>query len=134
MDREIKFRAWDKDNGVFQDGMKYITTFFDDKGKLSIGYFPKDGTPFVHFELMQFTGIKDYSGKEIYEGDILSFTKSKDYKYMVRFDEGEFCLYSEFGRWGSISKMRLSCDQLDLKLNIIGNIYENSELFKITNL
>jgi uncharacterized phage protein (TIGR01671 family) len=82
------------------------------------------------FEPMQFTGIMDYKGKEIYEGDILSPINSEKYLYQVKFDNGEFCLYSKYGRWGSISRMRAVCDKLKITMNIIGNIFENPELLE----
>ena len=56
MIREIKFRIWDKINRMWL--RRFNVNLFD------IGDLP-------NVELMQYTGLKDKNGKEIYEGDIL---------------------------------------------------------------
>jgi uncharacterized phage protein (TIGR01671 family) len=65
MNREIKFRAW---NGKNMVDLKAITPFALDKSFNLDGLF----IPFSEdYKLMQFTGLTDNKGKEIYEGDIL---------------------------------------------------------------
>lgn len=58
MDREIKFRAWDHFNQTMwkQNGLGNFFTSIERFNKIT---------------LMQFTGLYDKNGKEIYEGDIL---------------------------------------------------------------
>lgn len=105
--REIKFRAWDG----FQKKM------FDIKS-LKLPH-REDLSPEVY--LMQFTGLLDKNGKEIYEGDILSIDNSNT---EVCFYNGSFVVkdYFEGRPYDYLSHF----DELDIK--IIGNIYENPEL------
>jgi len=72
MDREIKFRAyWTQDPGKFP--MRYSDAYRNSGDFLSIaqGDSLVLGPNSVH--IMQFTGLKDKNGKEIYESDIVNF-------------------------------------------------------------
>lgn len=71
---------------------------------------------------MQFTGLKDKNGKEIYEGDI--FQDEEDgYCDFVEWDD------TYFG-W-TTHKWFLPNEMMNLEeMEIIGNIYENKELLK----
>ncbi len=106
--REIRFRAWDKDIGVMD---------YSRFRRFSIDDMVKDG-----LILMQFTGLLDKNGKEIYEGDILE-TSGGIHK--VEWDSvGGFYPFVD-----------VSCLIEDGIVEIIGNIYENPELLTtpITN-
>ena len=88
-------------------------------------------------EIMQYTGLKDKNGKEIYEGDIVrAFRKNRQKRFglfvpptelkLEVYWDSEFCAfkikYHKMG-WSSLFG-------LDEPYEIIGNIYENSDLIK----
>jgi YopX protein len=112
--REIKFRAWDKErNQIITD--KFLIR-------------PWDGLPMSEtymqpqLELMQFTGLKDKNGRDIYEGDILEFLRRKGDVY-----------WDQLGLWAAhwnedYNHRLFAFNQKDLE--IIGNIYEKPDLLK----
>lgn len=135
--REIKFRAWDK---VLQE--MFIPIF---SGSVGENINQKIENIRNDWELMQFTGLKDKNGKEIYEGDIVRRKSKYDYRrgeYEVKYPEdfSGFSLYnldksrwrektdgSEPDGWDGILGSQGSPTT---ELEVIGNIYENPELLK----
>lgn len=115
--REIKFRAWDK-----KRKRMFAVTTLNASGAVSV-FIDDDGLyllPAEQIELMQYTGLKDKNGKEIYEGDIV---KSGPYcgKPIV-FEEGRYWLGEE--------PDDLFTSSVRWDIEIIGNIHENPELLK----
>ena len=110
LNREIKFRYW-YNGEMITDGSSHIN------GELVGG------------DLMQYTGLKDKKGKEIYEGDILSwlnFYGKEIYRHEVIFQNGAFKLK---GPNSVFKQMIKNFPITDLKdIEIIGNIYERPEL------
>ncbi|MCL4431889.1 MAG: YopX family protein [Epsilonproteobacteria bacterium] len=112
--REIKFRAWDK----VREEMAEVTNL--DFNPVIVSLSTGTGREKDEFELMQYTGLKDKNGIEIYEGDILrdydneliGVVSFQDGAFIVSW-ENEFCNTFE---WSSES--------------VIGNIYENPELLE----
>lgn len=105
--REIKFRAWDAEHkkmrGHTDPQTIQAVIFGNDYGG--------------RIEIMQYTGLKDKNGKEIYEGDI-AILPDRWPKFPVRYIDGMFCL--EGTSW-PLHEYYEECE-------IIGNIYENPEL------
>jgi uncharacterized phage protein (TIGR01671 family) len=124
--REIKFRAWNADRHImFQVGDDFGTTDPLDP----IVYF-RQGQPVI---LMQFTGLLDKNGKEIYEGDILKYQyylehgqwgEVKDFPYpvIVEWNLCQAC-FTPLSLWTKYT------EQLS-RSEVIGNIYEHSHLLE----
>ncbi|ARY90946.1 YopX family protein [Lacticaseibacillus styriensis] len=120
MKREIKFRAWDylhnkmypvSDIEWDADGRMWVTA---DDGKNGIELIDDEA------HLMQYTGLHDKNGREIYEGDIVKneYGKAMDIQYDPRsaaFGVGDYY----FGTIGS-----------GKTLEVIGNIFEDKQLLE----
>jgi len=108
--REIKFRIWRKDPEIMTLNFGFATI---SHGALDyIRNQCKSGSVVI----MQYTGLKDKNGKEIYEGDILE-TPTPYGIEKILIDDIRDIYYEEREGWGDIKLM-----------TIIGNIYENPEL------
>lgn len=129
--REIKFRAWDRDNKEMFFVAKM--TFRTDNDVFRIWgdkHFKEDIFHIVNpadCELMQYTGLKDKNGKEIYEGDIVK-------KVTGVYEISITPLGTQIGKY-LVSYGVTGQDEFDENytlenFRIIGNIYENPELLK----
>lgn len=119
--RTIKFRAWDKEREFMYEPLDleeiYCDAFFYKLGRICL-----DEDNFPNLITMQYTGLKDKNGQEIYEGDILTIwidNHKQKPKYIVE-DMRE--LYHELERDDSYYRIQ--------KCEVIGNIYENPELLE----
>ncbi|MCX0386700.1 YopX family protein [Clostridium perfringens] len=138
MIRELKFRVWDKtsDSMLYQDDFerveldtknKMVTLIAEEESDKS--HYVLDYEDGIEAEILQYTGLKDKDGQDIYEGDILINTnKSKlnlgmdNQKYLVVYKTLGFYLKPLF------KGIALKFDYSDLKK--LGNIYENPELLE----
>ena len=140
--REIKFRAWDKSKNTF---INYNVLCFSKEGfgyAKPLGYSNMSNPD--NLEIIQYTGLKDKNGKEIYEGDIV---KINDKLYTVTYEIGSFMLvkcseetdmYEEFKNCWNDNVYPLSqlywendCEEDCIyQLEIVGNIYENKDLLE----
>lgn len=135
MEREIKFRAWQKN---YKRMLKVSAIGFDDNGATFVrvdngkSAFPRSSVyfhgvkdwPLDALELMQYTGLKDKNGVEIYEGDVLQYETDYD---LMRF---EVKWNKDTLMWEAVSQVIVD-EPLYYKngfIEIIGNIHENRDL------
>ena len=81
--------------------------------------------------LLQYTGLKDKNGKEIYEGDILKHIPAFEANYFVKYLTGGFYLCPDNKDYGEyFASLFAGYDYKNQcnSIEIIGNIYENPEL------
>ena len=111
LNREIKFRAWNKvDKTMYTDAINNCKDTFD----LVLKH------PQI-YEVMQYTGLKDCNGVEIFEGDIV-IADEDDGLDLVVFKKGAF--YIE-----TLSKREFEDELLsEVTVEVKGNIFKNPEL------
>ena len=130
--REIKFRVWKKTNTpeMFND-----IAYIDFKNRsIGINYRISflahriDVEDINNVIIMQYTGLKDKNGVEIYEGDVLSgwigshwYSGEDKFEEVVKYDE----------KTASYNFPAIEVRYGDLR--VIGNIYENPELLEVQN-
>ena len=117
--RDIRFRAWDKEDNKMYYGISLCSQ--------DSGIHPNNGDWDDTCDLedcciMQYTGLKDKRGKELYESDIISHSAYKQ-NYQIEYipDAGGYVVKSH----NHTCPLTAMCQKY---LEIIGNIYENPEL------
>lgn len=124
--RPIKFRAWDGERMMFKDFFDrnwYGTPKNDEGGCHCIrALMPNDKR---RVDLMQFTGLHDKNGIEIYEGDVIRCSYPNGefdiYTHIVTFENGAFRI-----PWAIVGNALRDSWEVE----VIGNVHENLELVK----
>ena len=120
--REIKFRVWDSEEiiSLSEAFLKYLIGIQEDDKSNQLEVF------YNNVKLMQYTGLKDENGVEIYEGDIIKH----DVNMSQVFYNSKHCAFMLNGI-GVKTRGYLRLGQVSfLWIEVIGNTYENPELLK----
>lgn len=143
--REIKFRVWDKENeyminskqGVYTALRNVMNITRQDDEYYNNGDLLKPNKE--KYILMQYTGLKDKNGTEIYEGDIVKIHKhSYDFGFkqeeigQIKFIDGAFGFYKEKSKneyYFNTLADEIAYHEIE-EYEVIGNIYDNPELLE----
>lgn len=117
--REIKFKCWIPSEKFMGVPFNPFENDFEDPYKTGGRW--RDDSIFL-----QFTGLRDKNGKEIYEGDVLE--NDRHQRGVIKFIDASFVLYAK-RKNGDIFLLPLTTGSLNNK-NIIGNIHQNPELLQ----
>lgn len=128
----IKLRAWNAKQKIMEQVCSI--NLFHNEIITSKEVYAEDGSYTIEyntlfgfkneFELIQFTGLKDKNGNDIYDGDVLKLHGC--FESAVYFKDGSWCI---IGVANSKIREELLFNVLDT-CEIAGNIHENAELFK----
>ena len=134
MNREIKFRVWDVENKEMLEvqELDFEPTFYG--GRIAIR--PDQYNDYFDTEdmiLMQYTGLKDKNGKEIYEGDIVKITNKNSKVIPIKPLIAQIVWSEEYLAYILITTSVKDAfenlgDYIDYDIEVIGNVWEDSDL------
>jgi hypothetical protein len=127
-----KFRAWIKTENCFADYIESIRFYINEIDLCWGGICESDCFDFKDVLLMQSTGLKDYLGEELFEGDVIEWSYWDGFEdsgtAKIIFDKGMFKLLdvrTEKSVWDNLFDCIENCNVF-----LQGNIYENRELLE----
>jgi len=135
--RELKFRAWNGDEMVFSDRPQDTKGVRIKHGEVCLAEaYWFDGWDsaseiVVDAEIMQYTGLKDKNGVEIYESDLLEVCENTKGVLLVEF-KNEYVGGWVLSNPSSVNHFSLGA-RAESELAVIGNIYENPELLEVAS-
>ncbi|MEC4569459.1 YopX family protein [Paenibacillus sp. CMAA1739] len=137
--REPKYKFWDREEkrmiGPNLDSERYYIgsynglSLFDTERKDEDGY-----TYQMDVEFLQYTGLKDHNGREVFDGDVFKIpdlyetpenTETTYHYSKVKFENGAFTV-------GGQPMIYEDWDYLQRDCEVVGNIYENPSLLEDT--
>ena len=139
MSRQIKFRAWDKDEKrmleVYRIGFDgpidgaQVYCYLDDRGAKGSKECFYDGDGLT---LEQFTGLKDRNGKDIYEGDILAWHsniyRKQDWIGLVKYRGAGFVVQESSRSFSTPDWLETACNKDANIIEVVGNVHTDGDL------
>lgn len=129
MNRVIKFRAWDESRKIMIDvdvlAINPVGWYSDGTG-VSLAYQP-------NIEVMQFTGLHDKNGVEIYEGDVIRANDGEERVICYDIHQAKYKAVPQYAYQHNAGEGGWTGYDLrnDKRHEIIGNIYENHDLLEV---
>jgi len=125
MSREIKFRAWDGER-IRHEFMVARPRMSDCLSVMASEKFAQSVYHLKEWKLMQYTGLRDKNGIEIYEGDIIRYGASKETGIVA-----DVYIPDKVVEWHEkIAGFGLDKESIEDMYEVVDNIYENPELIK----